>query len=37
MEYANPTYIPDLVKRIVTVGVETVRIVNALPLLDVIT
>ncbi|POH69141.1 damage-inducible protein [Cryobacterium zongtaii] len=36
-EHSNPSYILDLVKRIVTVSVETVRIVNALPELNMLT
>jgi predicted helicase len=35
-EHGNPRYILDLLKSIVTVSVETVRIVNALPALDII-
>ena len=33
-EHGNPRYILDLVKRIVTVSLETVRIVRNLPPLD---
>jgi predicted helicase len=36
LEHGNPRYILDLLKSIVTVSVETVRIVKALPTLDVI-
>jgi predicted helicase len=36
LEHGNPRYILDLVKSIVTVSVETVTIVNALPTLDII-
>jgi len=35
-EQGNPRYILDLIARIVTVSVETVKIVNALPPLDII-
>ena len=35
-EHGNPSYILDLLKSIVTVSVETVRIVSALPALDII-
>lgn len=34
-EHGNPEYILNLVKRIVTVSVETVAIVNALPPLHI--
>ena len=34
-EVGDPRYIIDLVKRIVTVSVETVRIVNSLPPLEI--
>ena len=34
-EHEDPRYIIDLVKRVVTVSVETVRIVDALPSLDI--
>ena len=34
-EVGDPRYIIDLVKRIVTVSVETVRIVNSLPPLKI--
>ena len=36
LEHGNPRYILDLLKSIVTVSVETVRIVKALPSLDLI-
>lgn len=35
-EHGDPRYILDLIKRITTVSVETVRIVNALPGLEVV-
>jgi hypothetical protein len=35
LEHGDPDYILNLVKRIVTVSVETVRIVNDLPSMDV--
>lgn len=35
-EVGNPRYIIDLIKRIVTVSLETNRIVNALPTIDII-
>lgn len=35
-EHGNPRYILDLIARIVTVSVETVKIVNALPPLEII-
>ncbi|MDQ1176979.1 type ISP restriction/modification enzyme [Microbacterium sp. SORGH_AS_0421] len=35
-EQGNPRYILDLIARIVTVSVETVKLVNALPALDII-
>ncbi|MCL2793959.1 MAG: DEAD/DEAH box helicase family protein [Microbacteriaceae bacterium] len=35
-EHGNPSYILDLLARVVTVSVETMKIVNALPKLDVI-
>ncbi len=35
-EHGNPRYILDLIARIVTVSVETVRIVKSLPALDII-
>ncbi|MGJ9403323.1 type ISP restriction/modification enzyme [Arthrobacter sp. KK5.5] len=34
-EVGNPRYVIDLIKRIVTVSVETHRIVAALPALDI--
>lgn len=36
-EHGDPRYIVDLVKRITRVSVETVRIVNGLPALDILT
>jgi len=35
-EQGNPRYILGLIARIVTVSVETVKLVNALPALDII-
>ena len=35
-EHGDPRYIIDLVKRIATVSVETVRIVKALPALEML-
>ncbi len=35
-EVGNPRYIVDLLKRIVTVSVETMAIVDSLPELDII-
>ena len=35
-EHGNPRYILDLIKRITTVSVETVKIVNGLPSLEVV-
>ena len=34
LERGEPSYIAELVKRIVTVSVETMRVVRALPPLD---
>jgi predicted helicase len=36
LEHGNPRYILDLIGSIVTVSLETVRIVKALPPLDII-
>jgi predicted helicase len=36
LEHGNPRYILDLLKSIVTVSVETVRIVNSLPPLEIL-
>jgi len=36
LEHDNPRYILDLLKSIVTVSVETVRIVKGLPSLDLV-
>lgn len=35
-EHANPRYIVDLVARVVTVSVETMKIVDGLPSLDIL-
>jgi predicted helicase len=35
-EHGNPRYILDLLKSIVTVSVETVKIVNSLPTLEIL-
>ena len=36
IEHDNPRYILDLLKRIVTVSVETMKIVDKLPPLDIV-
>jgi len=35
-EHGEPRYIVELVKRVVTVSLETMRIVDALPTLDIL-
>lgn len=36
VEVGDPRYIVDLVKRIVTVSLETMKIVDSLPALDIV-